>query len=150
MEHNITENEWILKDFRLKRIYKTDTYTIGELYINGHKICDVLEDTVRVLKCKEDKIYGKTAIPSGRYKVILSYSNKFQMVLPELLNVPFFTYIRIHAGNDVFDTDGCLLVGECRNVEEGYIYNSQKALKKLMNILTFYYTDEQEIWLTVE
>lgn len=83
----------------LKRIHKGEDYTIGELYINGDFFCNTLEDKVRLLNSYEDKVYGETAIPIGRYKIILSYSNHFKMILPELLNVDFFKYIRMHAGN---------------------------------------------------
>lgn len=50
-------------------------------------------------------------IPEGIYKVILSYSPKFKRVLPEVLNVPFNSGIRIHPGNHPSDTSGCLLPG---------------------------------------
>lgn len=86
-------------ELTLKRIHKGEDYTIGELYINGVFLCHTLEDKVRLLNSYEDKIYGETAIPIGRYKIILSYSNHFKMILPELLNVDFFKYIRMHSGN---------------------------------------------------
>ena len=83
----------------LNRIYKGEDYTIGELYIDGVFICHTLEDKVRILNSYEDKVYGETAIPIGRYKVVLSYSNRFKRILPEILNVDFFKGIRIHEGN---------------------------------------------------
>lgn len=83
----------------LKRIHKGEDYTIGELYINGDFFSNTLEDKVRLLNSYEDKIYGETAIPIGRYKVVLSYSNRFKRILPEILNVEFFNGIRIHEGN---------------------------------------------------
>lgn len=36
-------------ELNLKRIAKTDNYTIGKLYINGKYECDTLEDTDRDL-----------------------------------------------------------------------------------------------------
>ena len=50
-------------------------------------------------------------IPEGVYKLILSYSPKFKRVLPEVLNVPFNSGVRIHKGNFPSDTSGCLLPG---------------------------------------
>lgn len=117
------------------RIYKGETFSIGNLYVNDILICNTLEDKVRQLDSEDDKVYGKTAIPSGSYEVVLSYSNRFQKILPEILNVPFFKGVRIHSGNNEDDTEGCILVGECRNVEEGYIYNSRKTMNRLMKIL---------------
>lgn len=119
----------------LRRIYKGETFSIGNLYVNDVLICNTLEDKIRQLDSEDDKVYGKTAIPSGSYEVVLSYSNRFQKILPEILNVPFFKGIRIHSGNNEDDTEGCILVGECRNVEEGYIYNSKKTMNRLMKIL---------------
>lgn len=128
------------------RIFKGEDYTIGELYVNGTFICNTLEDKVRILNCYEDKVYGQTAIPIGRYKLVLSYSNRFKCILPEILNVEFFKGIRIHSGNHKDNTEGCILVGECRNVEEGYIYNSKKAMKKLMEILQ---ATNEEIYINI-
>lgn len=134
----------------LERIYKGIDYTIGKLYINGSYLCDTLEDKVRILNSYEDKVYGETAIPIGRYKVILSYSNHFKRILPEILNVEFFRGVRIHEGNDKDNTEGCVLVGECRNVEEGYIYNSKKAMKKLMGILQTATDNNEEIYINIK
>ena len=137
-------------EIELKRIYKGVDYTIGELYIDGIFICNTLEDKVRLLNSYEDKVYAKTAIPFGRYKVILSYSPHFKQLLPEILNVDFFKYIRMHTGNDKDDSAGCILVGECRDVKEGYIYNSKKALKKVMDILTPAWNNKEDIYITVK
>ena len=134
----------------LKRIHKGEDYTIGELYINGDFFSNTLEDKVRLLNSYEDKVYGETAIPIGRYKVILSYSNHFKMILPELLNVDFFKYIRMHAGNDKSHTDGCILVGECKDINEGKIYNSKKTLKKLMDILKPANDKNEEIYISIQ
>jgi hypothetical protein len=95
----------------LKRIVFYDDCTIGELYLNGEFECLTLEDTVR----RGPKVYGKTAIPIGEYRVILDYSNRFKVILPHLLNVPQFEGIRIHPGNTAQDTEGCILVGRIRN-----------------------------------
>lgn len=86
-------------ELKNERIYKGEDYTIGELSINGMFFCHTLEDKVRLLNSYEDKVYGETAIPIGRYKVILSYSNHFKCTMPEIINVEFFKGVRIHAGN---------------------------------------------------
>lgn len=117
----------------IKRKYKGDTYTIGDLFVNGRFICNTIEDKVRILNEYEDKVYGETAIPEGIYHVKLTYSPKFKKVLPEILNVQFFKGIRIHAGNSEKDSEGCIIVGE--NKVKGKVVNSRKTLEKLMNIL---------------
>lgn len=82
---------------QLQRNFKGD-YTIGKLYINNTYFCDTLEDKVRDMP-KELKVWGKTAIMEGTYKIIINYSPKFKRDLPRLLNVPFFEGILIHRGN---------------------------------------------------
>ena len=86
-------------ELKNERKYKGEDYTIGDLYVNNVWFSNTLEDKVRLLNSYEDKVYGETAIPIGRYKVILSYSNRFKRILPEILNVDFFKGIRIHEGN---------------------------------------------------
>src|SRR5688572_32439107 len=93
--------------------------TVGELFVAGRYQCYSLEDYVRVddpatVADEGVKVYGKTAIPEGRYRLSINYSRRFNMVLPILHDVPGFTGIRIHAGNDADDTEGCILVGRTR------------------------------------
>lgn len=132
----------------VNREYKKDKYTIGFLYINGTYICDTLEDKVRVLENEEDKVYGETAIPEGRYEVILSYSKRFKKVLPELLGVEFFKGVRIHSGNTDKDTEGCILVGE--NKEVGKVINSRKTMKKLMSKLKTAWDSGEKIYINIK
>jgi hypothetical protein len=108
----------------VKRLYKTDTSTIGELLIDGVFECFTLEDVERKVKIKSE-----TAIPKGTYKVIINESNRFKRLLPLLLNVPNFEGVRIHSGNSNHDTEGCILVGQTRN--KNYIGQSRKAFDKL-------------------
>jgi hypothetical protein len=111
----------------VKRTFKGTEYTIGKLYIDGHYLCDTLEDTVRPVGVK---IAGKTAIPAGTYKVRKTMSPRFKKVLPEILNVPGFTGVRIHAGNTATDTDGCLLLG--LNKKKGQVLESQTTMAFFM------------------
>lgn len=101
----------------LVRHYLGENYTIGKLSIDRKYFCDTLEDAVRPIK-----IYGKTAIPFGTYKIILNESPRFGRVLPRLLNVPKFDGVLIHRGNTAEDTAGCILVGE--NRVKGKVINS--------------------------
>jgi len=111
----------------VKRTFKGTEYTIGKLYIDGHYLCDTLEDTVRPVGVK---IAGKTAIPAGTYKVRKTMSPRFKKVLPEILNVPGFTGVRIHAGNLASHTDGCLLLG--LNKKKGQVLESQTTMAFFM------------------
>lgn len=111
----------------LKRNFKGPDYTIGKLYIDGHYFCDTLEDTVRP---SGTKIAGRTAIPAGEYEVVKSYSPRFKKILPEILDVPGFTGVRIHAGNTAKDTDGCILLG--LNKTKGAVLDSQTTMAFFM------------------
>lgn len=124
----------------LNRIAKKSKYTIGKLYIDGEYFCDTIEDTDRGLtqtmtdaQVKSKKVYGQTAIPTGTYRVIISYSNKFKRQMPLLLNVPGFLGIRIHSGNTEKDTEGCLIVG--KNKVVGKVIESKDTYNKLFSIL---------------
>lgn len=104
-------------ELHLKRRYLGPDYTIGSLLVDGRYFCDTLEDTVRPAK-----VPGRTAIPAGRYKVVVNRSPRFGRDLPRLLDVPGFEGILIHRGNTAADTSGCILVGE--NKQTGAVLNS--------------------------
>lgn len=102
----------------LKRRWFGPKATIGELYVEEeiHRQCFTLEDTDRsgenkILE-KGEKIDGATCIPTGKYQIVLDFSERFRRVLPRLINVPLFEGIRIHPGNTDKDTHGCILVGK--------------------------------------
>lgn len=115
---------------RLVRLFKGDTYTIGALSVNGEKFCDTLEDRLRDLAGGEAKVPGETAIPEGRYRVIVNRSPKFGRDLPRLLDVPMFEGVLIHRGNTAEDSAGCILVGE--NKVKGKVINSTPYEEKLV------------------
>jgi hypothetical protein len=131
----------------LKHILLGDKSTIGELSIDGVRICDTLEDKVRP---EGVKIYGQTAIPYGTYKVRLTYSPHFKMITPEIQDVPQFQYIRIHPGNSSGDTEGCILVGTWDGKKADWISNSRDAFGKLMKVLTEADNRKEEITIKIE
>lgn len=123
----------------LKRIALRPTYTIGKLYIDNAYFCDTLEDTVRDTNKSgkfdngEQKIKGKTAIPYGTYEIKWTYSPRFKKYTPQLMNVPSFEGIRVHAGNTSADTEGCLILGE--NKQVGKVLNSRATINKFYPII---------------
>ena len=137
----------------LKRHTFKPTYTIGKLFVNSKYFCDVIEDTVRDLNMDGDlddsgegKIYGKTAIPYGRYEVRLTMSNRFKKFLPILIGVKGFEGIRIHSGNTEQDSLGCLIVGE--NKEVGKVLNSRVTMDNLMKEFEYHKTEKH--YITIE
>lgn len=123
----------------LKRIALRPTYTIGKLYIDDVYFCDTIEDTVRDLNKNgkfdngEKKIHSKTAIPYGTYEIKWTYSPRFKKHTPQLMNVPSFEGIRIHAGNTSADTEGCLILG--KNKQVGKVLNSRATINKFYPII---------------
>jgi hypothetical protein len=115
-------------ELRLERTDFSETSTIGKLYVDDQFECYTLEDKVRPVKIK-----GKTAIPTGRYEVIINFSQRFGRMLPLFLNVPNFEGVRIHPGNTAADTEGCILVGETKDA--GFIGQSKLAFEGLFNKL---------------
>lgn len=98
----------------LRRRPSSNGATLGTLTIEGLYQCVTLEDEIREIEgvpVEEWKIAGKTAIPVGEYELKLTFSNRFQKIMPQLMNVPGFEGVRIHPGNTPEDTEGCILVG---------------------------------------
>lgn len=145
-------------ELKNKRIYKADTYTIGKLYNitdSDKYICDTLEDKDRGLndkmseaEIKKIKVHSQTAIPTGRYEIILANSPKFGKDTPLLLNVPGFSGILIHAGNTIADTSGCLLVGENKAI--GKVLNSKATLAIVLNLIRSSFKSGKRVFITFE
>ncbi len=128
----------------------TDLSTIGKLYINDTLLCETLEDRCRdsnrdgdLNDVGEAKVHSFTAIPSGKYKIIINMSNRFKKLMPLLIDVKGFEGIRIHSGNVHKDTEGCIIVGLSRAVDS--ISQSKIAFMRLMNELGKYTEYEIEI-----
>lgn len=141
-------------EIQVNRIARKDGYTIGRMSLNGVYFCDTLEDTDRGLKdtmqvneILAKKVKAQTAIPTGKYDVILTFSPRFKRVLPLLLSVKGYEGVRIHAGNTAEDTEGCLLVGE--NKAKGQVINSRATLEKLMSVLLKCEWRKEKISITI-
>lgn len=127
---------------RVQREPSESGATLGALYINDVFICWTLEDVIReplygpldeisrIAWVKTWKRYGQTAIPAGRYDVVMEFSPKFNMRLPELKGVPGFSESKVHAGNRHQDTEGCILVGTGRTLNT--VTNSRAALADVL------------------
>ena len=131
----------------VNRIFKASNYTIGELSVDNNYVCDTLEDKVRV---DGEKVYAETAIPTGTHTLVLSYSNRFKKVMPEILNVPNFSGIRIHCGNSSKDTEGCLLVGKWDGKTENWISDSKNSYNKLYPLLEEAFNKKKNITITIK
>lgn len=132
-------------EITLRRKFKGSTYTVGDLSIDGKFFCNTIEDTVRELPatcpdtsrgrsctCK-GKVYARTAIPAGTYKITLEYSPRFKRRMPYLHAVPHFLGILIHSGNTETDSAGCIIVG--KNTVKGKVLESRATFQELYAML---------------
>lgn len=140
-------------NIQLKRIAKKETYTIGKLYLDGVYFCDTIEDkdrglnqTMLINDIKKKKVYGETAIPTGTYKLVIDYSNRFKKNMAHILNVPGYEGIRIHTGNTAKDSLGCIIVG--KNKVVGKVVESRDTYNQLFPILQKAFK-EGEIKITI-
>jgi len=136
---------------KLIRDLKNTLYTLGKVYIDDVFFCFTVEDVDRdsnqdgdLDDIGENKIHGQTAIPKGTYKMVLSMSNRFKKLMPEVLNVKGFSGIRWHSGNTALDTEGCVIVGTVRTPNG--VGLSRQCFTKLMDKLK----DQKDIILTIE
>jgi len=107
--------------------------TLGELFLNGERMCDTLEnpwiDNQRNISC----------IPEGEYPVRLRYPREsgtrdyLHLLVQE---VPNRDCILVHRGNFPSQTQGCLLVGI--GTEQDVVHNSVLAMdlliKEILNL----------------
>ena len=139
-------------ELNLKRQKSTATSTPGDLLIDGIPYCYTLEDVVREVPGRpvsEWKVAKATAIPVGRYEIVLARSNRFQRILPLLLAVEGFAGILMHGGNTHENTEGCLLVGRLRDNADR-IHDCAPVLHELIRKMLEAEFRKEKIWITVE
>lgn len=139
--------------------------TQGSLFIDGAWECFTLEDVVREPDTEwryglhpsqygaavaKWKIHGKTAIPSGRYRLSLEDSPRFGPDTITINNVPDYDKIRMHGGNDAEDTDGCPLVGDTLDWDHERISGASRGvLDRLKAKLRASLSAGEEAWIDI-
>lgn len=108
----------------LKRQPRSDGCTLGELFVNGRFFAYSLEP---------DDDGAHPAIPLGRYRVIITESQRFHRRLPLVVDVPGRSGIRFHPGNTADDTEGCILLG--RSKTENSVGQSRMAVEAFQSLL---------------
>ena len=150
----------------LRRTEKEAAYTLGRLSVKLDKpvmkcidgelvteteryVCDTLEPKRRNLK-KERLVPYRTAIPEGRYRVLITKSYRYGRWLPLLLDVPGFNAVRIFPGNYPADTAAAagFIVGWQR--KHGMVTNTRSALQLLMLDMTTALDRGDQLWVTIE
>ena len=139
----------------------------GQLYVDGKSFCDTLENT-------------DYAIPTGFYRLRVTFSPRWQVLLPILDGVIGYrssgvqelgssgvtseplnskaseqrsqlrTSIRIHAGNTIEHTEGCILVGEA-DLSNNRLLSSAKTLHRLREYLLNYMNQNpnEEVYIEI-
>ena len=105
----------------------TENSTIGELFINGERFCDTLENPYL------DNQRNVSCIPAGEYPVRLRYpresaTREYLHLLVQ--DVPNRDYILFHRGNFPKDTSGCILLGQ--GTQQDVVNNSTLAMDLVM------------------
>lgn len=152
-------------ELKIDRKYKKDTYTIGNLYVNGVWFCNTLEDRDRGLtstmpldEIRRIKIYGETAIPTGDYIIRMDivspkyngvkwYRDNFGGRMPRFESVRGYEGVLIHPGNSPVDTLGCVLVG--LNKQKGRVLESRATFLKLWKLLEAARKRKETIYLKI-
>ena len=127
--HRVEEDPKVLPGRENKRTRGTMLKPDGSILVH------ILEDQVRVdnpatSQDEGAKVYGRTAIPAGRYELKLTYSPKYGRIRPEVMGVPGFVGIRIHSGHDETHTLGCLLTAGGFDKDGDILPGTSKAAER--------------------
>jgi len=134
------------------RTYKKD-HTDGIVFVNGKEFGYSLEDAGRP---QGVKIPEETAIPEGAYKVLITHSPAFKRQMIIVFNVDDdhsierkgvrFTGIRMHGGNNIEHTAGCLMVAQHTD-NKGKIWGSLES--ELTNMVQDALNEGQEVYWVI-
>lgn len=135
---------YLLNDASTRLSHKEGVSPLAGESAERHFLCDTLEPTRRDLAGGAHKVAGRTAIPEGRYPLVIARSRRFRRWLPTLVGVPGFKGILIHTGNTELDTRGCILVGTAS--AGSCLVFSCEAFRRLMRLLE---GAGESMWITV-
>lgn len=127
----------------LHRKILNENSTEGNMYVKqpdgSYKwFCNSIEDVVRAKPGEwsaDKKVYAKTAIPYGRYQVMVTWSNKFKRLLTAILNVPDFSGIRIHNGTSELSSAGCPIISYKDDDLKHRLINEPAAMNDLCDMV---------------
>lgn len=126
-------------------------FTLGQMFIDGLKYCETLEDPVREIPgvpVAQWKVPGDTAIPRGTYRVVIDMSQRFGRLMLHVTSVPGFDGIRIHGANSVADLLGCIGIGEQRT--DNGIRLCKTVLKSLEAMVMLALRDNEPVYIEVK
>lgn len=144
-------------ELTLTRKARSSESTISQLRVNGVFECFMLEDVDRGLDQSMSaqfiatrKVPARTAIPTGRYQVVITLSKRFGVKMPLILDVKGFSGIRIHAGNHAGNTEGCPLTGTYSKQKPNWVSDSKTAYVKLFAKILAALARKEQVWITIK
>lgn len=142
-------------DLKIKRKKGYTGYCPGKLFVQGKYFSFTIEDEDRGLmqsmslkQIEKIKKYGITAIPTGRYEIAYTYSNRFKRFMLQILNVPGYEGVRIHVANTAKDVEGCIGCAY-EDSTDGFAGNSKNAIDAL-DVELKAATKVEKCFLTIE
>lgn len=139
----------------VNRTTPTKNSTIGSFYVNGVFESFCLEPVERGListmsleQIAAIKVPDKTAVPTGRYRIIKYFSPRHQMIVPCVIGIPGFSDDEIHIGNFPKDTDACLLLGTQIRTDD--VLNSGVAIDRFYPKFFAALETGEEVWITYQ
>lgn len=144
-------------ELRLDRIWLSERACEGELFVDGEHFCWTIEDRSRGLawhmslaEILRRKVYGQTAIPIGRYRVVLYNSPKHGPDTLLLVDVPGFDFIEIHIANRAEELQGCIAVGTDQTTpDDDWVGGSRAALTSLRERIVPRMKAGEACWIVV-
>ncbi len=133
----------------LQREVFSPKFTLGRLTVDGKHFAYTCEDCDRELEAGGVKIPKQTAIPRGYYRLMVTFSQRFQKLMPLIYRVPHFEGVRIHGGNTADDTEGCPLVGRVRTMT-GVVNCAERVATLTKMIEDVEDAEGGEAWISVQ
>lgn len=122
----------IVRDTNAPSVNEKEGYCLGKVYGDNLYLGETLEDEDRRLEEGNAKVYGRTAMPIGRYELTL-YNSPKHGVVPLFHDVPNFTYTEMHGANHSSQLLGCTAVGKLRTSDG--VANCAPVLKRIVEMM---------------
>lgn len=122
----------LVRDLNHPSVDETEGFCLGKIYGENIYLGESLEDEDRRLEEGNEKVYGRTAMPTGRFELVLYDSPKHGLV-PLFVGVPKFSYTEIHGANNAKQLLGCVAVGTVRTSDG--VADCKKVVNRIIEIM---------------
>jgi len=122
----------VVRDDNNPSVGVVEGFCLGKIFCGEDYLGETLEDEDRRLEDGGVKVYGRTAMPTGRYELVLYDSPKHGLV-PLFVGVPQFSYTEIHGANHANQLLGCVAVGRDRTADG--VATCKPVLQEIIGIM---------------